>query len=100
MQNRDNQILLQANVFAEGLLLRFNGSLPALLAFVALDLVAALARLHHISLAIVARHGLNLLAIHSQKAGYLVWRTCAASAVQFSAPVAVPAVIGAFLFTI
>jgi hypothetical protein len=56
MQDGNYDVLFQANVFAEWLLVRFGVSPSALLALIPLKLIAALTGLHQIGSAIVARH--------------------------------------------
>src|ERR1022692_11850 len=66
-QNHENSFLVLAYILTEGLLLRVRESFSALLALEPLEVVPAFPGLHHIGLAIVARHRANLLESREQK---------------------------------
>jgi len=80
-----------------GLLARFLESLAAQTALIPLIALAVSPFALTFGFAIVARHGLNLLAIHSRERDTWVWRLCTASAVRISAPVGASTLAGAFL---
>ena len=67
IQDHENGLLRESYVGPERFLAQLNAPLAALLAFVTLGLAAALAGLHRFGSAIVARHGWNLLEIHSRR---------------------------------
>jgi hypothetical protein len=68
MENHFDFLLGQPSISAKRLLLRLCEALAALLALVPLNLRPTVETgLHHLYPAVVTRHGLNLLAIHSRK---------------------------------